>query len=206
VPGLGRANTAEWDVEGGHLAERCALFVIIALGESLLVTGATYAGMPWTPSVVTALVASFASSVAMWWLYFDTSAEAGSRTISTSDDPGRIARLVYTYLHLFLVAGIIVSAVADEFVMAHPDGHVDARTMTVVLTGNGLFLVGIAAFTWAIGGRVPRSSVVGLAALIVLVPIAGHLTPVAVMAVAAAVLVAVAVWEGRDGTVTERTE
>jgi low temperature requirement protein LtrA len=201
VPGLGRANTAEWDVEGGHLAERCALFVIIALGESLLVTGATFAGMAWTPSVVTALVASFTGSVAMWWLYFDTSAEAGSRTISSSDDPGRIARLVYTYLHLFLVAGVIVSAVADEFVMAHPDGHVDARTIAMVLAGNGLFLVGIGAFTWAIGGRVPRSSVAGLAALMVLAPIAGHLTPVALMASAAAVLMAVAVWEGRDGTI-----
>src|SRR5262249_11575306 len=49
VPGLGRSNIADWTVDGGHLAERCALFVIIALGESLLVTGATFAALDWTP-------------------------------------------------------------------------------------------------------------------------------------------------------------
>ncbi len=48
VPGFGRSTTTDWDVEGGHMAERCALFIIIALGESLLVTGATFAGLPWT--------------------------------------------------------------------------------------------------------------------------------------------------------------
>jgi low temperature requirement protein LtrA len=50
VPGLGRSTTGDWNVEGGHMAERCGLFVIIALGESILVTGATFSGLPWTPA------------------------------------------------------------------------------------------------------------------------------------------------------------
>ena len=72
-----------------------------------------------------AMCASFVGSVAMWWLYFDTTAEVGTKRIAASHDPGRIARLAYTYIHLLLVAGIIVCAVADEFVLGHADGHTD---------------------------------------------------------------------------------
>jgi low temperature requirement protein LtrA len=52
VPGLGRSNTGEWDVEGGHMAERCGLFVIIALGESVLITGATFGNLDWNAVTV----------------------------------------------------------------------------------------------------------------------------------------------------------
>jgi len=96
VPGLGRSTTADWDVEGGHMAERCALFIIIALGESILVTGATFSELEWTASTVAAFVVSLVGSITMWWLYFDTTAEAGSHVIASSDEPGRLARLAYT--------------------------------------------------------------------------------------------------------------
>ena len=109
------------------MAERCALFIIIALGESILVTGATFSALGWTLPILTAFVVCFAGSLAMWWLHFDTSAEAGSETISRSSDPGRLARLSYTYIHLFIVAGVIVSAVADEFVLAHSLGHTEGK-------------------------------------------------------------------------------
>ena len=109
TPGLGRSTTDDWDVEGGHLAERCSLFIIIALGESLLVTGATFEGLPWTAPTVAAFAVAFVGSVAMWWIYFDTGAERGVRRITTSDDPGRLARLIYTYVHLLVVGGVIVA-------------------------------------------------------------------------------------------------
>ena len=121
VPGLGRSRTSDWKVDGAHLAERCMLFVIIALGESLLVTGATFSQLAWTPPTMAAFLAAFLGSVAMWWIYFDSGAEHGSHRIAGSDDPGRIARIAYTYLHLLIVAGIIVCAVADELVLMHPD-------------------------------------------------------------------------------------
>ena len=197
VPGLGRSTTAEWNVEGGHIAERCGLFMIIALGESLLVTGATFAGMVWAWASVTALVVSFVGSLAMWWLYFDANAEAGSRMITGSEDPGRIARLVYTYIHLFLVAGVIVSAVADEFVLAHPTGHTDARTSIAVLGGTGLFLVGNWLFKWAISGRLPVSPIVAIGAIAGLTGLVSFLPPVALMMAAVAVLILSAAWESR---------
>lgn len=196
VPGLGRSSTVDWDVEGGHMAERCALFVIIALGESLLVTGATFASLPWTAAIAAALIVSITASGAMWWLYFDTSAEVGSRMISHSRDPGRIARLVYTYIHLFLVAGIILSAVGDEFVLAHPGGHTDAGTTAVVVGGAASFLIGTWLFKWAIEGNMPVSPLVALAALAAIAIASTHLAPLAVMTAATLVLVASAVWEG----------
>jgi low temperature requirement protein LtrA len=113
VPGLGRSVTGDWKVEGGHFAERCGLFIIIALGESVLVTGATFAGLAWTPATVATFIAAATGSLAMWWLYFDTSAARASTLIASSNDPGRLARLAYTYMHIVLVAGIVLSAAGD---------------------------------------------------------------------------------------------
>ena len=197
VPGLGRSKTEEWNVEGGHMAERAALFIIIALGESILVTGATFSGLAWTTATVTAFIASFAGSLAMWWLYFDVAAETGSKTISASADPGRVARLSYTYIHLLLVAGIIVAAVGDEFVLAHPDGHADGKTIVAIIGSVALYLFGHALFAWSIAGRVPLPSVAGIVAAVALVPIAPHLSPVALSASGTFVLAAVAIIESR---------
>jgi low temperature requirement protein LtrA len=81
IPGYGASSVAEWSVEGGHMAERCAGFIIIALGESIVVTGATFADLPWTIETVTAFLAAFIGALAMWWIYFHKGAEAGSEQI-----------------------------------------------------------------------------------------------------------------------------
>jgi low temperature requirement protein LtrA len=197
VPGHGRSTTTDWDVEGGHISERCGLFIIIALGESILVTGATFAALEWTALTMAAFIVSFVGSVAMWWLYFDVIAEAGTKRISESEDPGRLARLVYTYIHLLLVAGIIVAAAADEFVLAHPSGHTEPRVTVTVLGSVALYISGHALFAWAIKGKVLMSSIAALAALAALAPIASHVAPVVLMTAATGVLLAVAAWERR---------
>ncbi len=195
VPGLGRSTTSDWNVSGGHLAERCALFVIIALGESLLVTGATFAAEPLTPIGVLAFLVSFAGSLVMWWLYFDTTNDFASGRIARSDDPGRLARLAYTYLHLPIVAGIIVNAAADEFVLAHPSGHTDLRTAVCLLGGVGLYAIGVGLFKRAVVGRWPWSH--GLAVLLLAAagPFVRDWPPVATSAFACAVLAGLAAWE-----------
>jgi low temperature requirement protein LtrA len=195
VPGLGRSTTGDWDVEGGHLAERCSLFIIIALGESLLVTGATFANLTWAAATIAAFATAFIGSVAMWWIYFDTGAERGSRTIAGSTDPGRLARLAYTYLHIPIVAGIIVAAVADELVLAHPSGHTELKTAGAVLGGPLLFLVGNLLFKGAVTGRPPLSHLVGLGLLVLLTPTSPVLSPLALAAATTIVLVVAATWE-----------
>lgn len=103
------------------LAERCQLFLIVAIGESLLVIGTTLSGTVLTASVITAFVVAFAGSVALWWIYFDRVAGYGSAVLTAARDPGRVALRAYTYAHVPIVAGIIVCAVADELSISHPD-------------------------------------------------------------------------------------
>ena len=69
---------------------------------------------------ICAFLIAFVGSVAMWWIYFNIGAERGSHQIAHSEDPGRIARGVYTYFHIPIVAGIVVCAVADEMTIKHP--------------------------------------------------------------------------------------
>ena len=115
TPGLGRSRTSDWTIEGGHFAERCQAFILIALGESIVIIGATLTDQSVTASSVAAFVVAFAGAVALWWLYFDQSAEAAAERIARSDDPGRLGRSAYHLIHPVMVAGIIVSAAADQW-------------------------------------------------------------------------------------------
>jgi low temperature requirement protein LtrA len=195
MPGLGRSHTRDWNVEGRHFAERCGLFIIIALGESIVITGASFSGLAWTAATVAAFGAAAVSSVALWWLYFDTVADVGSQTLAAAADPGRLARGAYTYVHLVIVAGIMVSAVADEVVLTHPTGANDARTIISVLGGPALYLLGNLLFKWAIAHRIRSSHLLGMMVLVVLIPIADAVSPLTLLLAATGLLVGIAVWE-----------
>lgn len=195
VIGLGRSATTDWNVEGGHLSERCALFIIIALGESILVTGATAAKLPVSALNLTAFLNSFVSSVAMWWIYFHIGAERASHHIAHSEDPGRIARIAYTYLHVLLIAGIILVAVGDELVIAHPAGHTDAKTAIAVLAGPAFYLLGNLLFKRITAGWYPLSHLIGLGLLAVLTPAWTLLPPLGFSLAVTAILILVAAWE-----------
>jgi len=192
TPGLGRSTTADWDVEGGHMAERCGLFVIIALGESILVTGATFSNLAWTLPVVLAFLSAFVSSLAMWWIYFNAGAERGTEMITSSGDPGRLARLAYTNIHLFIVAGIIVTAVGDEFTLAHPDGHADMKMAAAIVGGPALYLIGTLLFRRAVTGLLPKIQLAALVLLAVLFLASGLFSPLALSLATTIVLGAVA--------------
>jgi low temperature requirement protein LtrA len=198
TPGLGRSTTTDWDIEGGHIAERCGLFIIIALGESILVTGATFGELAWTLVTAAAFLAAFVGSVAMWWIYFNVGAGRGSRLIASSADPGRLGRLAYTYLHLPIVAGIIVAAVGDELVLAHPTGHGGPWMAATALGGPALYLVGNLLFKRATAERLPLSHLGGLVLLALLIPLATTASPLATATAATLVLVLVAGWEWRS--------
>jgi low temperature requirement protein LtrA len=195
VPGMGRATTAEWDVEGGHLAERCGLFVIIALGESVLVTGATFADLAWGWDSKAAFAVAFIGSVALWWIYFDIGHELGSERIVHSSDPGRLARLSYTYLHMPIIAGIVVTAVGDEFSLAHPLGHPHGGTQLALLGGPALFLAGTALFKRSVAGEWPVSHLAGAVLLLLLIPISGWMPFLMIASLQVVVLILVATVE-----------
>jgi low temperature requirement protein LtrA len=196
TPWSGASSTEDWDVDGGHMAERSALFIIIALGESVLVTGATFAESAWGAPVVLAFLASFLGTVAMWWLYFNIGADKARHRIEHSSDPGRIARISYTYLPVLLVAGIVVVAVGDELVLAHPTGHhADAAAILTIIGGPVLYLAGNLLFKHLSWGRLPLSHLVGLGLLVALAVVAPELEPLPLSAAATVVMIVVAAWE-----------
>ncbi|MBB1091112.1 low temperature requirement protein A [Rhodopseudomonas palustris] len=195
VPRIGASTTQDWSVEGGHMAERCALFIIIALGESIVVTGTTFAGIEWSVVGFAAVASALLGAIAMWWIYFHIGVHLGSERISQSSDPGRLARLAYTYLHLPIVAGIVVAAISDEMLLAHPSGHADAKMILATVGGPVLFLIGVLLFKRAVRGHLQPSHMVGIAALLALAPLGLFVSPLALSAATTATLLAVGYWE-----------
>ena len=104
VPVLGRSDTADWDIDGGLFAERFQLFIIIALGETIVLTGATASDLEIDVARGAAIVVALIGTAAFWWLYFDYVARITGRRLAESDDAGRLARDAFSYIHIPLVA------------------------------------------------------------------------------------------------------
>jgi low temperature requirement protein LtrA len=194
VPGLGREETRDLDVSGEHLSERCGLFIIIALGETLLVTGARAAELEWTPTTVVAVTTAVVGSLTMWWLYFDTGAKRGTRAFE-HQHAGRLARVAYTYLHLPIVAGIVVTAVGDKGLIAHPHDAVAWTDAVTIVGGPALFLLGNFLFKNATSRRWPVSHLIGLGLLLSGVLLTEWLDVLGLAAWTVAVLIGVAALE-----------
>jgi low temperature requirement protein LtrA len=192
TPGLGRSRTSDWTIEGGHFAERCQAFILIALGESIVIIGATMTEKPVTGSNVIAFVVAFAGAVALWWLYFDQSAEAAAEKIARSDDPGRLGRSAYHLIHPVMVAGIIVSAAADQEVLSHPAVAASTASAWMILGGPALFLAGHAAFKFVVWRTLSWPRVAGIAVLALLGLAARTIPELGLAACAAGVVAAVA--------------
>jgi low temperature requirement protein LtrA len=196
MPRMGRTPMVEWAIDPGHFAERFQLFVIIVLGESIVITGGTAADAGLDGPVVAALLCAFASTVALWWLYFGRIATASARADASDEAPGQIGRDAYTYLHLPIIAGVLLAAVGDELVLAHPTDELGTAGAIVSLGGPAVYLLGLAAF----GRRVGRQQrLVGpIAALVLLaaIPLAAQVDGLVAAAASAAFLVAVVVIDG----------
>jgi low temperature requirement protein LtrA len=177
TPGLGRSTTHDWNISAAHMAERCKLFLLIALGESILV--------------------AFLGSVALWLVYVDPGFGVTARAFAASADPGRVGLIAYTYLHVPMVAGIILTAVGDELAIAHPRGHAGAATVAAVLGGPALFLAGQVLFGRAVLAVWPVSRLVGIAALGLIAPVGRDWSPLALSASALLVVAAFSWWDRR---------
>jgi low temperature requirement protein LtrA len=190
TPWLGRSRTSDWTIEGGHFAERCEAFILIALGESIVIIGATLAGQKSaTAASVTGFVVAFVTSVTLWWLYFDRSAEAAAEKIARSDDPGRLGRSAYHLIHPVMVAGIIVTAAADDKVLSDPVAVASTASVWMILGGPALFLAGHAAFKRVVWNVISWPRVAGIVAL-ALLALASKAIPALALAACAATLVA----------------
>src|SRR5262245_18164230 len=185
VPGRPQLAPETWDVETAHFAERFQLFVIIALGESIVLTGATTAELDLGLARMTALGLAFVGTAALWWLYFDYVAPIAQRRLERSPDRTLLARDGYTYLHVVLVAGIIGWAVGDELVIAHPTDELPGPEIAVLVAGPAIYLLGHVLFRLRMVGTLSRKRLAGALGCLAV----GALGPVAPGIVLAAALV-----------------
>ncbi len=176
VPGLGRARPSDYTIAGEHMAHRSYLFIIIALGESILIIGSETAALPVSAGTAVAFVAAFVGTAALWWIYFDRAEEAAAQLIASASDPGRLGLTAYTYLHIPMVAGIVIHAAGSELTIEHPTDPATLGTALLILGGPALFLIGHALFKQALWRRVAISRLVAAAVLVALVPLAGDLS------------------------------
>jgi low temperature requirement protein LtrA len=198
VPGRrGRSATTDYDVDGGHFAERCQGFIIIALGESIVVTGATAAAAGLSATVVLCLGVAFLQTAALWWLYFGAMAERSRLVMSTCEDPGRLARDAYTYLHVPIVGGIIATAVGDDLLIAEPGRALHGVGLAMVVGGPVLYLLGEGLFRLRVTGAANAKRLAVAALLVLLAPVGTGISALALSATVAALLTLLALWELR---------
>jgi low temperature requirement protein LtrA len=200
VPGRRRLDGSEWNVETAHFAERFQLFVIIALGETIVITGATTSELDLDAARLTAFALAFLSTAALWWLYFNYVARIAERRLELAEHRTTLARDAYTYLHAGIVAGIVLAAVGDELVIAHPTEVLPREEVAVVAAGPALYLLGHVALRLRMTGTVSVRRLTGAAACLA-VGLLGLVVPALVLAaLLVAVLAAVLVSEQVAGS------
>jgi low temperature requirement protein LtrA len=197
LPGVGATAMSQWQIESAHFGERFQLFVIIVLGESIVLAGATASDTGLSLEVVAALLLSFLSSTALWWLYFGEVAGSVLERMrgATAEERGQIGRDIYTYLHLPIVAGIVLVAVGDELVIGHPTDALHDSGALIALGAPALFLAGLMACGARIGQAQSLPRAVVVIALLAAVPLAAVADGLVVSGVLTALLAALVVAE-----------
>jgi len=204
--GIWITGTSGWRLPSPvHFAERHGLIVIVALGESLVALGVGVDKMPLSLAVVTAAVLGVAIAVSMWWLYFDVVAHVAEGVLSRTQGEARsrLARDSYTYLHFPIVASIIFLALGLKKVLEYVS-DTERHDLTDALTGVPLvalyggvatYLLGHVAFRRRnIGSWNLHRSIVALL-LLLLVPVAWQLPALLSLAIVAALLALLVVYE-----------
>ena len=197
---------AIWDLNPSHLAERHALFVIIAIGESLIVAGTAVANdeRSWalaSAAVVTILVASL-----LWWTYFGWLKEALEHRYAAAprERLGPLARDAFSFGHFPLIGGIVGFAVAIEEIAAHPDEPASAAVLASLGIGVALFVACSALSLRLLGGPILVPRLLILPAMLGLIALVAPMEPCWPLAVVAAALLAIVLIEGAgpaDGSV-----
>lgn len=142
------------------------------------------------------MLATFLGTIAMWWLYFGTSAKDATARITGSADPGKIGAYFH-YVHAVLLFGIIVGAVGNDLAMEHPAGHAGLPQMLVIAIGPMIYLLGSAIYKGVVYGCVPLSHLGGIAALALAAPIGMRADLLTMGWVTTIILLAIGFWEGR---------
>ena len=176
------------DVAVAHFAERYSLFIIICLGESLVTTGPAASGHHASTGLVLAVVLGLLLTVGLWWIYFDSSALSAERRLRDHRDPVLAASDAYSYLHLLLVAGIIIFAAGIKATIHHYGQTLAAGPRLALCGGVALYLAGHFAFGLRLGRRAELRTMAAVGAMLALFALAGSLDAWQVAAIVMAIL------------------
>jgi len=184
VIGMGRG----WRIAPEHFSERYGLIILIALGESIIAIGVG-AGFELTTGVLVAAAFGIVVVSALWWLYFDVAAIFARRRLTQASgaDQARLARDAYGYLHLPMVAGIVLFALGLKTTIGHVGDALDTVPAVGLCGGAALYLLGHIAFLFRATGRVFRRRTVGAIVSFALIPVAVAIPALAALALVSAV-------------------
>ena len=197
VPFLMRKRLSSAPFEASHVAERFGLFVIIALGETVVATGAAAAEHELDALRLAALAAAFAVCCGLWWVYFVFSAPAIHRAIESSTARIEIIRPVLSYGHLVLIAGIIGVAAAIGTTVRNPGKPLHTDVAALLFTGACVYLGAFAFTRWHMFHTLATPRLVAAAACLGLIALAPKLPAVASVAMLAVLLIVLNVVEHR---------
>lgn len=208
VVSVAAAGRGEFNVDPAHFAERHGLIVIIALGESVIATGATATDVGLTRDVIVLLAIAFVAVAGLWWTYFDWVHHAAEARLANEPDHQRrsnLARDLFTLGHLPIVAGTVVFAAAIEEALLHPTAPLNNFAVTALAVGPTLYLAGFIIGNLRATGRILHTRFVGLIAIAAIAVMAGPRTSaLATTAAVAATIITIAAIETRQQT--QRTD
>ena len=173
-----------------HFAERYGLFIIIVLGESVVSIGVAATHREITPSLLAAFAFALTVTVALWWLYFDRTAAWAEQRLREVDDPVLAAADAFSYLHLLLVAGVVILAVGEKTAVASAAQSLPLSGRLSLCAGVALYVIGYDAFKWRLGGHPSWIDGVAIAAVGVLTVVTANIAAWAVCGLVAATVVA----------------
>ena len=186
-----------WTIVAEHFSERYGLILIIALGESIVAVG-TGADFEISFGVVVAAVLAIAVTAAQWWTYFDVTSYAATRHLA-SLGPGRkqneLARDAYGYLHLLLVAGVILVALGYKKTLGHVEDPLKIETSAAMLGGAAMYLFGQVAIRWRHVGSTATRRLVVAAICLALIPLGTEIPSIATLAILTALMSLLIVYE-----------
>jgi low temperature requirement protein LtrA len=195
LPGI-RLDTRQVAFSGRHLLERCRLFTLIALGEAVLTTGIALAAAPVKLMTLLTGTVALAGTVALFWLYFGGAEGVVQRHLDRAENSIRVGRSS-VYALMGAVAGLVVAAVGDERVIAHPHHHAGLATNLMLFGGPAMYVASQTWYMTTVLSNLRGVRVATLAALVIgcfaTLPAPAYLAAF----VAAAIVVALAVYENR---------
>jgi low temperature requirement protein LtrA len=190
------AGVEGWRLQAKHFTERHALIVIIALGESIVAIGVGVTeGI--TAGIVLAAVLGMSIAAALWWAYFDVVALVAERRLRarTGGDRNRAARDSYSYLHMPMIAGIILLALGMKKTIAHVDEPLKLVPAVALCGGVALYLLAHIGFRLRNVGSLSKQRCVAVVILLALIPVATEVDALVAVALVAIVSCGLIVYE-----------